>query len=96
MQGLFIDIDLLAQHINNDEAWTNQLNMITTLRAVIGWRVNKWFKMIGGVSYNMLLTTKTNIADYALFGETEFLKRGIDQDITIRGWPGIIIGMQFL
>lgn len=93
--GFFLDIDLSAQHINENEAWTMALNLLSSVRVVAGWRALPWLSVIAGLRYSVLVTTQPR-RQYGWFGETVFLDQQSAGDVGVRGWPGFILGLQFL
>lgn len=94
--NFFIDVDLTAQQINEGKAWEEDLHLLSTLRVVAGWRILPWLAVVGGLSYNIFVSNVHDGSRYTLFGDTTFLKRSATNDLTVRGWPGFTIGLQFL
>ena len=88
----FLDIDALFHHLNEGEAWTADLNLLSTLRVVGGWRIEPRLALLAGLSFNVLTTRIADGVQYPLVGEAALAE---DDDLIVRGWPGLVVGVQF-
>jgi len=93
--GFYIDIDLLSQHINHG-GWSTELNLMNTFRVIAGWQILPKMAIYGGVSYQVFLSQRYDGAQYPLITSEVLVDRQQPGDLLVRGWPGFLIGLQFL
>lgn len=89
---VYIDIDLLTHQIV-DGVPMGELALLNQVRVVAGFQVIRWLAITLGLSYNVLVTTRGDGSEYPLFADSTFSQR---PDLTVRGWPGFILGVQLL
>ena len=91
-QRFYIDTDVVAWHVNNDESWTEELNMLAKLRVVGGYRIHDHFAVFAGATLNALVTRVDDGADFGLFSGRRV---SADSDeTTVRVWPGFVAGLR--
>jgi hypothetical protein len=55
-----LNFDLTATHINEDEAWTNTLNLLNRFKFNISYRFGKRIEVMGGPSFNVAVSRVQN------------------------------------
>jgi hypothetical protein len=88
----FLETDAVAWHINDDEAWTDELNIVSKLRVIGGYRVARHFSVFAGATLNVLTTRVDDGADFGLVRGRRVT--GDDAETTVRIWPGFVAGFQ--
>ncbi|MCA9665380.1 MAG: caspase family protein [Myxococcales bacterium] len=87
----YIDTDLVAYHVSDDEAFTANLNMLAKYRLMVGYRFHTHFGVFIGATANLQVTRTGDDRPFGLFaGRT--LHRG---ETMARMWPGFIGGVSF-
>lgn len=99
----FSQIELLARHVNEDDLWTNELNLLNQLKINFDFALGKNFSFAVGPSLNVAVSKLYNsetqkygtaIPHYTFFDETDF--RGGDKDpVNVKGWLGFQIGLRW-
>lgn len=92
-----LNIDASAHHINIDEWWTNQLNLLSKLKINLGWRLTDRLEMFGGPSYNIMVSQVQN-PDGTSIGSTlapyTFYDR-VHNGTHVTMWIGLNAGIRF-
>ena len=88
---LFADMDILAQHVNDDAAWTLGLNTRGTARLVGGVQLVDRLALIAGPTYNVQASSVCG-PRYAGPGAVTLG----DGEVHVQGWPGWIVGVELL
>ncbi|MDN5202506.1 hypothetical protein QQ008_14055 [Fulvivirgaceae bacterium BMA10] len=55
-QNWDLNTDLISRHVNEDESWTDELNMLNTLRLNFAHNFTDKFALYGGPSFNMIIS----------------------------------------
>lgn len=97
-QRLAFNIDAIAYHINENEVWTDDLNLLNVLRANLGVRIAGNTYLFGGPTFSVM------VSDHAA-GDTGKLGSGIapswtsydktHRDTNVKMWPGFNAGIRF-
>jgi hypothetical protein len=87
----FVNIEALSFHVNEGEAWENDLHMINKLRLIGGWEINPRLSVFAGLTLNVLVS-QVNDGDHMAIGS--FYDHTGD-DTWVRMWPGFVAGVQF-
>jgi hypothetical protein len=74
------NFDITATHLNEDEAWTNELNLLNRLKFNVSYLVSKRLEIIGGPSLNVAVSRLRNsegevvgssiVPSYSFYNET--------------------------
>ncbi|MEO1654328.1 MAG: hypothetical protein AAFU64_12355, partial [Bacteroidota bacterium] len=94
----FMNVDLIAYHVNEDRKVTRVLNLLNTLKVTIGRRIGRHFSIFGGPSFNALVSDFKNsdnsigsqIAPWTFY-ETSSQRRGTN----VKLWFGVNLGVRF-
>lgn len=89
----FVDIDLVANHVNEGREFTMELNLLSTARAVIGWRPFPGIGIVAGPTLNVFVSKVGDPTRYAPFQSDETGQR--DEPVVAAIWPGFVVGLQF-
>lgn len=89
-RSLFIDADLLAQHISPATGFLAATNMMGTARAVAGFQLFDHIALTGGLTANTLVSTVQDGAKYADRGSVV----SESGNATVRTFPGVQFGVQ--
>ncbi len=87
----YLEIDANVQHINEDEFWTSEQNMLGKFRVAGRWSLNDDITLFAGPTYNYLISEVSDGSDYASWSLSE---KGSAGDWE-RSWIGLDIGMRF-
>jgi hypothetical protein len=89
-QSVYTDVDALGYSL-----WAHggAMTTLAELRVVVGLRLVRWFALYGGPSYTVSIAVTGKAADFGLFGSQLLSEPG---DPELRGWPGAVLGVQFL
>jgi hypothetical protein len=93
-----LNFDLTATHLNEDEAWTNELNLLNRLKFNLSYRITKKLEIMGGPSLNVAVSNLQNsegevtgssiIPSYSFYDETI---RGTN----VKMYVGLNFGLRF-
>lgn len=74
------NMDLTATHLNEDEAWTNELNLLNRLKFNVSYLITRRLEIFGGPSLNVAVSKLTNsegdvigssiVPSYGFYNET--------------------------
>lgn len=94
-----MNLELLTQHINETEAWTNELNLLNQLKILVDLRFTRRTSLFAGPILNVMVSDRVNPdtgevgsiinGSNTLFTETDNGNRNV------RGWIGFSAGMRF-
>jgi hypothetical protein len=51
-----LNVDLISRQVNEDEWWTNELNLLNTLRLDVAWNISDRVAFYGGPTYNVVVS----------------------------------------
>jgi hypothetical protein len=94
---VLLNIEALAIHVNELEAWTNQLNMLVQSRFTFDFQVGRHINLFAGPVLNMMWSTLKDEQTGAR-GSAFTPKPLIDRqhlDVNFKGWIGFQAGMRF-
>jgi hypothetical protein len=86
----YLDAELLTSHVNENAAWTDDLNMLTSLRALFGWELARRFSIFGGPTLNVMVSEGDR--GFGLF--RGFRLNSEQSETSVRMWPGFVAGFQ--
>ena len=87
----YVDIEALSSHVNEGEAWTEELHLLSGLRLIGGWQINPAYSVFAGVTLNVLVSEHN---DGSHMDTVSIFER--DGNRThVRMWPGVIAGVRF-
>lgn len=93
-----IGIEGVCYQINEDEWFTQRVNLLNKLNLTVAWSVAKHFTIFGGPTWNVTVSdvwdqygdpVTSHIAPYWVFNETT------DNGYNVKMYPGAIVGMRF-
>jgi hypothetical protein len=97
-QGLALNIDAIAYHINEDEVFTDDLNLLNILRANLGVRLAGHTYLFAGPTFSVMVSNNAS-------GDSGKLGSGIapswvsynetHRDTNVKMWPGFNVGIRF-
>jgi hypothetical protein len=92
------NMDLTATHLNEDEAWTNELNLLNRLKFNASYRITKRLEVFGGPSLNVAVSKLRN-AEGELVGSSIVPSYGFYNE-NVRGtnvkmYIGFNLGIRF-
>ncbi|QHT71353.1 hypothetical protein GXP67_34200 [Rhodocytophaga rosea] len=97
-RGLALNIDAIAYHINEDEVFTDDLNLLNVLRANLGVRLAGNTHLFAGPTFNVMVSDHASGNDGKLgsgiapswvsYNETH-------KDTNVKMWPGFNVGIRF-
>lgn len=90
--NFFIDADVMSWHVNVDEAWTDELNMLNKMRVIGGYRLHDHFAVFAGVTFNALVTRVDDGSDFGLLTGRRLTSDS--DETTVRVWPGFVLGLR--
>jgi hypothetical protein len=95
---LLLNVDAIAWHINEDETWTDELNLLNQLRANLGFRLGKRAALFVGPTFNVYVSNLYN-PESGQYGSnltrwsTSYDRQSGQTRVTM--WPGINAGIRF-
>ncbi|MBT3270097.1 caspase family protein [Candidatus Poribacteria bacterium] len=88
-----IHLDAMHYKINEDEAWTDELHLLSKLRLTFGLRLADQMSLFAGVTGNVLVSRLNDGSHLDLSGDAVYeTKRG---RTWVRIWPGVVAGVTF-
>lgn len=97
-QGMALNIDAIAYHINEDEVFTDDLNLLNVLRANLGVRLAGHTYLFAGPTFSVMVSNHASGDDGKLgsgvapswvsYNETH-------RDTNVKMWPGFNVGIRF-
>lgn len=93
----FMNLELLAFHVNENESFTKRFNLLNQLRFNFGVNVGDHFGLFGGPSFNFLLSDfrNENNSIGSEIAPSWILFEAFNQGISIRAWLGFNLGIRF-
>jgi hypothetical protein len=95
---LLLNVDAIAWHVNENETWTEELNLLNQLRANLGFRLGKRTALFAGPTFNVYVSNLYN-PESGRYGtdlarwNTSFDRQSGGTRVTM--WPGINAGIRF-
>jgi len=93
-----MNIELVSYHINTDEWWTNNLNLLNKLKVNISYKLTDKISVYGGLSYNIFVTNQTtaegNYIDNGIVPWKTYSK--VQHDALVEMYPGLTVGIRIL
>lgn len=91
-ERFWLDTELLASHVNEDEGWTDEANVLASLRVLFGYEVHGRLSLFAGPTLNVF-------AAEAGVGESMGMIHGVTlsaegAETAVRLWPGLVAGFQ--
>lgn len=92
----YLNIDGIVSHINEDEFWTRDLNLLNQMRFIFGFEVAQNFSMFAGPTFNVMVSRYTRpgsqkmgsaLAPWTIVNRT-------NSKSNIKLWPGISAGFK--
>lgn len=94
-------IEGVINHVNEEEIWSQKLNLLSQLRLIINLRIGSHFSVFGGPSMNIFISEKYD-ADTDTFTSRIFRENSATSSITIgtkprkiQTWMGYKFGFRF-
>ncbi len=88
-----IHLDAMHYKINEDEAWTDELHLLSKLRLTFGLRLADQMSLFAGVTGNVLVSRLNDGSHLDLSRDAVYeTKRG---RTWVRIWPGVVAGVTF-
>jgi hypothetical protein len=92
-----MNIELVSIHINEQQAWTNQLNLLNQARLTFDWRVGRRFSFFAGGSLNLMVSNLFD-EDTGLNGSVIAPEQVWSDELygrtNIKMWPGFNVGLR--
>ena len=92
-----INLDLTATHVNENELWTNHLNLLNRAKLGFTWQAAKHFALSAGPTFNVLVRKTSaldgapafsNVAPYSIYSE-------FHKNTRVVMWPGVHLSLRF-
>ncbi len=96
-KGLHVNFELLSSHINEDDIWTKELNLLNQFKVTLDIKISDRASLFLGPVYNLILSSKYNektktlgshIMPYHFFNKT-------NEGTNIKMWIGATAGLRF-
>lgn len=92
-----VNLDAFAIHVNENELWTNALNLLGKAQLGLTWQLSSKVAITAGPTFNTLITRKedneglvgTTIAPWTVFD------RVYNDDTRVQFWPGFHAAVRF-
>jgi len=94
VSSLFIDSDVSAYTIYRNQWDAGDLDLHSRLRVSLGWRFFDHLAVIGGLSYNVMVTEVQDGAELSYLSQIAQWQTQ-SGEITTAMWPGLHLGLQF-
>ena len=88
----YLETDAVAWQINDDEGWTDALNILSKVRLLGGSKVARHFSVFAGATLNVLTTRVDDGADFGLFRGRRVSDDDAETAVCI--WPGFVAGLR--
>lgn len=88
-----VNIDLLHYKLNEGEAWTDELHMLSKLRLTFGARLHDQVSVFAGVTGNVVVSRLNDGSHLGFSGRSVYARK--EGDTWIRIWPGFVAGVTF-
>jgi hypothetical protein len=92
-----MNIELVSIHINEQESWTNQLNLLNQGRLTFDWRLGRRFSIFAGGSINLMVSNLYD-ADTGVYGSVIAPEQTWSDEVygrtNIKMWPGFNVGVR--
>lgn len=94
-ERFFLDVDGIVQHFfGADRLDQDELRLLTTARAMLGFRIVDGISIVAGLSYNVYVSDEDEATIDGLFGTSVLDDRREPGGIRTTGWPGFVAGVQ--
>lgn len=89
-------IEALSFHVNEDEWFTNRLNLLNRLQATLSWEINSQLKVFGGPSFNVMVSKASDqngkqispaIVPWTVYDR-------VHRDTRVQMYPGFSVGVR--
>ena len=90
-ESQYLDIDVSTQHINEDEVWTDKMNILNKFRILGGLQINDSISLYAGPTLNYFVSEVHDGSDLVSWSMSE-KKSG---DRWKRWWPGFVVGVKY-
>jgi hypothetical protein len=91
-ERLYLEHELITWHVNEGWSFTDELNSLTSLRLIGGYRLNGTMSVFAGPTLNLLATQVGHGEGFGLIHGARLTSE--DSDTTVRLWPGFTAGFQ--
>jgi len=96
-QRMNVNVDLMSYHINEDQWWTNKLNILNKLKANVSYHFSDQLAIYGGLSYNVYVTDRFDYEGVevkpSLAPWTSYHKTKVSSFVQM--YPGFNAGIRF-
>lgn len=93
---IFLDVDALVYKVNDEETVWDDINTLTTVRALAGFRITEDIAVFAGFQGNVLATNKGDATRFGPFGTVMMHEQKCPAQASVSAWPGFLVGVQFL
>jgi len=94
-ERFFLDVDGIVQHFfGADRLDQGELRLLTTARAMLGFRLVDGVSIVAGLSYNIYVSDEDEATIDGLFGSSVLDERSVTGGMRTTGWPGFVAGVQ--
>jgi hypothetical protein len=103
-RGLVMNLDAISYHVNENEAWTNRLNLLNQLRLTMGVRLSGHTYLFAGPTFNVLVSqfynAETNqygsdLAPWRFYNQTSGSLIEGNRLTNVQMWVGLNAGLRF-
>jgi hypothetical protein len=97
-----LQFELMSSHVNENELWTNQLNLLNQLNVIANIKIGRHLGLVIGPVINVAVsqvynadtdTYGMNIGSNYIFNETSY--RSWRKPLNVKGWIGFHAGIRF-
>ena len=101
-KGHFVSFELLSRHVNEDESWTNDLNLLNQFNIFWDLHFGRHFSLSFGPTFNVMVsklydedtqTYGSQLPHYTMFDET--WQYNNNRPVNIKGWLGFHLGARY-
>lgn len=91
-----IALEAISFHVNEDEWFTNRLNLLNRVQALMSWQVNNQLSIFGGPSFNVMVSKATDKSGKqitpAVVPWTVYDR--VHRDTRVQMYPGFSVGVR--
>lgn len=95
-QNTDLAIEAISFHVNEDEWFTDRLNLLNRIQATLSWKVNESLAIFGGPSFNVMVSKATDksgeVITPAIVPWTIYDR--IHRDTRVQMYPGFSVGVR--
>jgi len=97
----YLQLEALSRHVNEDETWTNELNLMNQFKLNFDLRLGNHLRVAVGPSFNVFVSHLydaendrygTKLSNYTIFDKTYF--RSGRNPVNVQGWIGVHAGIR--